>query len=172
VVHVLAPHVVLVGDVLGGLAHRDVEVGAPVLAVQLRVLPLGHRDLVLHRLGRLLLEGAEQLRQPILRPHADARDVLDAGGDVGVGVACLDRVAGNGDRVQARGAVARDGRARDVHGEAREHRDRAADVVRLLALRKATAADQVVDGVRVDVRIAVEQCVDDECAEVVRPDPG
>src|SRR3954464_4084022 len=59
-----------------------------------------------------------------------------------------------------------------MHRQARKHRDRATDVVGLLALWKSTAADQVLDRSGVDVGVAVEQRVDDVGAEVIRADAG
>ena len=83
------------GDVLGRQPHRDVDVvRRAVGAVELRV-----------RVERRL--------------RREARDGLDAGGDVLVALAGLDRVEGHPDRLQRRGAEAvdrawpgRDGRAR------------------------------------------------------------
>ena len=81
------------GDLLGGQAHRDVDVVRRALrAVELRVLGL---------LGDA-------------RAEPGARDGLDAGGDVLVALAGLDRVEGHAQRLQRRGAEAVDraGRAR------------------------------------------------------------
>ena len=44
-VHVLALDAELLGDVLGGLAHRDVDVRRAVVALELRVLGVGQRRL-------------------------------------------------------------------------------------------------------------------------------
>src|SRR4051812_7530587 len=138
------------GDVLCRLAHRDVRVVRAVLALQLRVLRVGQRGLAV---------------------GARAAHGLDARRDVGIAVAGAHRVGGDADRVEARGAVARDRGARDVVGQLlRQQHDDAADVVGLLALRHAAAADQVVDRCRVDALVAREQLVDDEGAHVVRPD--
>src|SRR5256885_1705442 len=81
--------------------------------------------------------------------------------------------AGDGDGVGDRGAVGRDRRAGDaVRQLLGQQDDDAADVVGLLALRHATAADQVVDRGGIEALVAREQLVDDEGAHVVRSDLG
>ena len=146
-VHVGAADLVLLGDVDRGQAHVDVGVGLAVLAMQVRVLVVGAG-----RLGALVV----------------AAHPLDPGGDVGVALAGLDRVAGVADRVEAGGAVAGDGdavdRLRQLLGE---QRDDAADVEGLQALRHAAAAEDVLDQGRVDLGVALEQLVDDEGAHLV-----
>jgi len=111
-----------------------------------------------------------RIRQRRLAVGAGARDGLDARGDVGVAVAGLDRVGADADRVEARRAVARDGRAGHLVRELLREEDRdAADVVGLLALCHAAAADQVLDRRRIDIRVALEQLVDDVGGQVVGP---
>ncbi len=92
----LAADFALVGDVLGGHAHRDVGVVQRTLgAVEQRM-----------ELERRALPGA--------------RDGLDAGGDVRVALAGLDRVEGHPRGLQRGGAEAVDGAARHVVVDARE----------------------------------------------------
>ena len=99
-----------------------------------------------------------------------ARDELDARGDVGVALSGGDVVGGDADRVEAGGAVARDGRAAGLLAElvAQQHRD-ARDVVRLQALRLAAAGDHLLDACGVDIRVALQDLVDDVREGLVRP---
>ena len=146
-VHVGAADLVPLGDVDRGLAHLDVGVGLAVVALQVLVLVVGAG-----RLGALVV----------------AAHPLDPGGDVDVALAGLDRVAGVADRVEAGGAVAGDGDAVDLLRQLLgEQRDDAADVERLQALRHAAAAEEVFDRGRVDLRVALEQLVDDVGAHLV-----
>ena len=141
-VHVGAADLVLLRHVDRGQTHVDVGVGLAVLADQVLVAVGGAGGL-----GALV----------------EATDELDPGGDVGVALAGLDRVGGVADRVERRGAVARDRRAGDgLRKLLGEQRDDAGDVERLQALGHAAAAVDVLDQVGRDVRVALEQLVDDE----------
>ena len=71
------------------------------------------------------------------RVRREAADGLDAGGDVLVALARLDRVEGHPQRLQRGGAEAVDGRGRDVVVQAGEQRGDAADVVAGLAERRS-----------------------------------
>ena len=136
-------------DVLGGQAHRDERVRTAVVSLQPLVLVLGAGCL---------------LRAVV------ARDELDARGDIGVALPGRDVVRCDADRVEARGAIARDGRARGLLAQlvAQQHRD-AGDVVRLQALRLAAAGDHLLDARGVDIRVALQDLVDDVRQGLVRP---
>ena len=123
-------------------------------------------------LGGLLLERGHELRQAVLGPHAHAAHVLHAGGDVGVALARHHGMGGDPDGLQRRRAVAVHRRAGHAVGQPRQEHEDPTDVERLLALRNAAAADQVLDRVGRDLGIALEQLVDHIGAEVVGADRG
>ena len=122
-VHLLTRDVPVLGHVLGGQAHRDVDVR--------------DRRVVAEQRGVELLVA--------LRIAVDLRDRLDAGGDERVALAGLDRVVRHADRLQARGAEPVDGRPRHARRQAREQRGAAAQVHPLLRLGEAAADDHVDD---------------------------
>ena len=146
-VHVLARDVPSLGDVLGGQAHRDVDVGdRRVVAEQLRMQLLG-----------------------VLRVAVDLGDRLDAGSDEGVPLAGLDRVKGHPDRLQRGGAEAVDRRARDGVGQIGEQSCAAAEVHALPLLGEAAADHDVVDLTAVELGHLLQRGVDREADEVVGP---
>jgi hypothetical protein len=134
------------------MAHRDVGVRPAVPALELLVLVL---------------------RAGALDGLVVARDPLDAGGDVGVALAGGNGVGRLADRLEAGGAVARDGRAVHAHGQLlrEEHHD-AGQVESLQPLRQADAAVELLDLCRVDLGVALEQRVHDERAHLVRAELG
>ncbi len=141
---------VTLGDVLGGLPHRDVGVRlARLLALQCLVLILGADGLL---------------------SLVELRDELDPGGDVHVALTGGDRVGGGADRLEAGSAVAADGRRGGLVAKllAQQHSD-AADVVGLDALRQSASGDDLLDGGRVDARVALEQRVEDEGEGLIGP---
>ena len=142
----LAADLAALGDVLGRDAHRDVDVEERALgAVELGV--------ELPRLG-----------------GGEARDGLDAGGDVLVALAGLDRVEGHPDRLQRGGAEAVDRGGGDVMVDARQQRGVAADVGALLARLEAAAHHDVVGLGEVDPGVAVDERLQRHGGEVVRAD--
>jgi hypothetical protein len=142
----LAADLAALRNVLGGHAHRDVDVEQRALgAVELGV-----------ELPRVL--------------GGEARDRLDAGGDVLVALAGLDRVEGHADRLQRRGAEAVDGRRRDVMVDPREQLGVAPDVHPLLAGLEAAAHHDVVRLREVDLGVAVHERLERHRGEVVRAD--
>ena len=123
--------------------------GRPFVSLQVIVLVLGMRSL---------------LRAVV------ARDELDARTDVDVALSGDDVVGRDTDRVEAGGAVTRDGRAVGLVAElvAQQHRD-ARDVVGLQTLRLPASCDDFLDGRRIDVRIALQDRVDDVREGLIRP---
>ena len=99
-----------------------------------------------------------------------ARDGLDAGGDVRVALARLDRVEGHPRGLQRGGAEAVDGRRGHVVVDAREQPGDAPDVVALLALAEAAAHHDVDDRARVELGVALDQLAQRDRGEVVRAD--
>ena len=143
-IHVLARDVELVGDVLRGHPHRDVDVRDRALAHQLRVQLLG-----------------------VLRIAVDLRDRLDAGGDIDVALARLDRVERHPRRLERGGAEAVDRRSRHAVRELREQRRAAGEVHPLLLLREAAADDHVDDVLRLELRHLRHRLADREGEQVV-----
>ena len=135
-------------DVLGGLAHREVDVGEQ--AVLARVGP--------RRVGAGHLGGARRgIREAgVLGVGVAAagpgearvlRDALDAADEERVALARLDRVERHPHRLGRAGAEPVHGRGRQVV-HAGEHRDDAGEVRAVLAARVGAAPVQVVDGRR------------------------
>ena len=108
-VELLAGQAAQRGDVLGGLAHRDVGVGQH--AVLARVVPVAAEPpsavLVGPRLG-LVEERVLGVGPVVGGALGEARDRLDAGGDEHVALAGLDRVEGHPGGLHRGGAVAGD----------------------------------------------------------------
>ena len=128
-------------DVLGGLAHGDVDVGQPGRR-RPRRLAAARRARLVRALGVARTSGCAA---PVsAAPCTEAADGLDAGGDEHVALAGLDRVGGHADRLQRRRAVAVDGDAGDV-AQPGEDGDDAGDVEARLAGGLAAAQDQVLD---------------------------
>src|SRR5215210_1388235 len=143
---------VALGHVLRGQAHRDVGVRLPVVSLQLLVLVL--------RAGAL--DGLVVAGHP-----------LHAGGDVGIALARGDRVRRLADRLEARCAVAGDGRAvRREREPLGQEGDYPAHVEALEALREADPAVDLLDQLRVHLLVALEQRVDDERAHLIRAELG
>src|SRR5205823_10384522 len=120
------------GDVLGRLAHRDVDVRVAVGRVPRPLTALGAL--------RAAQPGVLELRVLRVGPAvgvalAEAADALDAGGDEGVALTGLDRVRGHANGLQRRRAIPSDRGAGDV-GKAGEHADDPAHVEALLATRE------------------------------------
>ena len=135
------------GDVLGGLAHRDVDVGDR--AVLAGVVPLGCAKCRLTRTGLRLGETRVLAVRPAVGAAVhEAGHRLDARGDERVALARLDRVERHPGGLQRRRAVAVDrGAWQEV--VAQLDGDGAADVVARLARGLAAAHDEVVDVARV-----------------------
>ena len=127
---VLTGDVLVLGHVLGGLAHAEVVVGDA--AVEGRP----GRGAALGALGGAGLGGGHALvvgaGQAVGHARAELADGLDAGGDEDVALAGLDGVGGHADRLQRRRAVAVHGDAGDV-AHAGQVADDAGDVVALHA---------------------------------------
>ena len=147
-VHLLAADLLAGCDVLGGLAHRDVDVRVAlgVAGLEPLVPALGH----------------------VARAVDEARDALDADAEKDVALAGADGVRGHASRLQRGRAVAGDGGPRRV--DPGQDADDATEVEALLATRKSAAADEILDRVSVQLREAVEHLVDDAGGEVVGPD--
>ena len=161
-VHLLARDLLELGDVLGGLAHRDVDVGQPALERRPGVRHRGRP-----RCGARLGVGERLVVRPgVRRAVAVARDGLDARGDEDVALARADRVGGHADRLQRARAVPVDRHAGDVV-EAGEHRRDPRDVEAGLAGRLAVAHEDVLDVARVELGDLGEHVSDGERGEVV-----
>ena len=164
-VHLLARDVLELGDVLGRLTHRDVDVGEAVGRRPTAPWPPSER-FVLRRPRvlelRVLGVGPAVGRCPL--PNRLTR--LDAGGDERVALAGLDRVRGHADGLQRRRAVPVDRDAGDVL-EAGEHAHDPAHVEALLAAREAAPEDEVLDLAPVELRHLVEHGLHDGAGEVV-----
>ena len=163
-VHLLAGDPLELGDVLGGLAHRDVHVGQPARVGGPRAARSGRPR------GRARLGAAERLVvwSRVRGAHSVARDRLDAGGDEDVALAGSDRVRGHPDRLQRARAVAVDGDAGNLV-EPREHGRDARDVVAGLTGGLAGPHEHVFDVVRVELGDLGEHVSDHERGEVVGP---
>src|SRR5690606_1322060 len=166
-VHLLAGDPLPAGQVLGGLAHRDVRVGQ--LAVLARVVPggalgLGDRGGPGLGLGEQRVAG---VREAVGVALGEPRDRLDTGRDEDVALARLDGVQRHAGRLQGGRAVAGDGAARQVV-HAHLHGHDPAEVVALLAAGQAAAEHQVVDVPRVQLGHLGEGGLDDRGGEVVR----
>ena len=153
------------GEVLGGLAHRHVDVGhAAVLAW---VVPGGSALRGLHgaRLG--VAEHRVVRVGPAVRgAGGEPRHGLDAGRDEHVALAGLDRVEGHPRRLHRRGAVAGDRRGRHVVHVV-EDVDDPGHVEAALAAGQAAAEVDVVDRVPVESGHLVEGGAHDGGGEVV-----
>lgn len=164
-VHVLAGHAPLAGQVLGGLPHRDVRVGEQ--AVLARVVPGGA-----HRLGDGFRAGLGLGEQgvagggDVARAARGAADDLHARRDEDVALAGLDGVQSHAGRLERGGTVTGDRAARQVV-HAQLYGDDTAQVVALLAAGQATAEHQVVDVLRVQLRDLREGGRDDRGGQVV-----
>jgi hypothetical protein len=145
----LTGDVAALGDVLGGQAYRDVD----VVQRALRAVERGVLVLVADR-------GAGR----------GARDGLDAGRDVLVALAGLDRVGGHPDRHQRGGTEAVDRAAGHVMVEPREQRSVAPDVVALLAGPRCGAHQDVVGVREVDPGIALDQLPDRNRRQLIGSD--
>ena len=159
------------GDVLRGLAHRDVDVGD--LAVLTRVMPRPGAALA----GALRPSlGVGERRVVRVRPAVAAAvrepaHAFDARRDQHVRLAGLDRVEGHPGGLQRRRAVARHrGPGQVVVAE--QHGDHPGHVEALLAAGQAAAEQQVVDVVRVELRHLGQRGRDHLSGQVVRPDTG
>ena len=98
---------------------------------------------------------------------------LDPRGDVGIALAGLDRVRGVADRIERGGAVARDRRPGDRLRELLgEQGDDPGDVGRLQALGHPAAAEDVLDQLRRQLGVALDQLVDDMGGGLLRPQLG
>src|SRR5207244_3060339 len=116
-VHLLARDVLELGDVLGRLTHRDVDVGVAVGRVPRPLAALG--ALGAAQTGVLEL-GVLGVGPAVGVALAEPAHTFDAGGDERVALTRLDRVRRHTDGLQRRRAVARDRGAGDVL-EAGEH---------------------------------------------------
>ena len=144
----LAGDLLAAGDVLGGLAHGDVDVR--------------------EALGVAGLEPLVLVLRVVAHAVDEARDALDADGEEDVALAGLDGVRGHARGLQRARAVAGDGGAGHVDvGEDAHH---PAEVEALLAAGQAAAADEVLDLVGVELGHLLEHLGDDVGAEVVRAD--
>ena len=165
-VHLLAGHALDLGDVLGGLAHRDVDVGKtrggrPVALVAVRPRERPQRGVGELRVRRVRgVVGAPAAQEPAHR--------LDPGGDERVALAGPDRVGGHAQRLQRARAVARDRAAGDL-GHVGEDRHDAAHVEALLTAGETAAEHEVVDGGAVELGNLLQRGVDDERRHVVGP---
>ena len=155
-------------DVLGGLAHRDVDVGDGVVFA--RVVPVvgalggGCAVRCAASSNSGFLVSGKRVRAALDEPGHR----LDAGGDERVALAGLDRVEGHPDGLQRRRTVPVDGGARqEVVAEL--DGDDAGHVEALLAAGQAAAQDQVVDLVRVQRRHLVQRGAHHLRGEVVGP---
>src|SRR5262249_29606101 len=96
------------GDVLRGLAHRDVDVGD--VAVLARVVPDG--GAAVRQVSGPLLglgeDGVLRVGSTVAAPLAEPADALDSSGQEDVALARLNRVVGHSGRLQRGGAVTRD----------------------------------------------------------------
>src|SRR5690606_6533075 len=108
-VHPLAADAVAARDLLGRLQHAPVDL-------------------------RLGLEQAGILGHVAIRLVLDAGDRFDPAGDEHLALARDDALGGHGDRLQAGGTEAVDGRARDADGASRGQGDLARDVAARRAL--------------------------------------
>ena len=137
-VHLLAGHLLVLGHVLGRLAHGDVDVGQP-LRGRPRVGDLrgpGLRPALGLGEGRVVGPG---VRRAVLEPAHR----LHAGGHEDVALAGPDGVGGHADGLEGGGAVAVDGHA--GHVQSGQEGGHPADVVAGLARRLAAAHDEVLD---------------------------
>src|SRR4051794_38584678 len=166
-VHVLAGDALHPGEVLGGLAHRDVRVGDE--AVLARVVPSG--ALLLGDLGGAGLGLGEErvvcVREAVGVALREAGHHLHARRDEDVALAGLDGVQGHPAGLQRGGAVPGD-RAAGKVVHAHLHGDDTAEVVALLAAGQTAPEHQVVDVARVQLRDLGERGLDDRGGEVVR----
>ena len=147
-VHLLARDAVLVGHVLGRLAHAHVGLGQP--------LPVPGEQPGVVRF-RLVGEYAEGRAGTGLDP-----DAHEGGALIG-----LDGVESHPDGLQRRRAVAVD--RGTWSADPGQDADDPSQVVPLLAAGKGAAADHVVDLAAVQLRDLLEHLVHDIGAQVVRP---
>ena len=140
------------GDVLRGLAHRDVDVGQ--LAVLARIVP----RLVARGGGQAALLGRGEDRvvgvDRVDAGGAEAavpRDALHPGGDEGVALAGLDRVEGHPGGLHAGGAEAVDRGGRDAV-QSELDGDPAGHIAAVLVARLGAADVEVVQRARVERR--------------------
>jgi hypothetical protein len=156
------------GDVLGGLTHRDVDVGDVVVFAG--IVPIlgtlgGGRRALRGFVEQRVLGIGQRVRAALDEPGHR----LDAGRDEGVALAGLDRVESHPDGLQRRRTVAVDGGAgQEVVAEL--DGDHAGHVEALLAAGQAAAQDQVVDLVGVERLDFVECGAHHLRGQVVRPD--
>ena len=139
------------GDVLGGLAHRQVDVGQQALLARVGPGLVALGDLLAAgggpgELGVLVVTGGATGAGPV----GVLRDALDATGDEDVALAGLDRVVGHPRGLHGRGAEPVDRRARQPV-EAGEHGDDARHVGPVLARRLGAAPVEVLDQGRVEL---------------------
>jgi hypothetical protein len=140
----LARHLVAFGDDLRGQPHRHVDL-----------------LVVIHE------PGVEQVHLvEVVLQHGDR---LEAAADHRVGALVLHHVRGDRDGVEARGAEAAHGRARDLVRQAAHDGDVAADVEALRPLGEAGSHDDVVDLLAIELRHLLEQGLDAVSGHVVRP---
>ena len=130
------------GHVLGGLAHRDVDVGEDSLERR------PGRARLRRALGGPALGRGERLvvRADIGGTEPVTADRFDAGGDEDVALTGTDRVGGHPDGLERGGAVAVDGHSRHVR-QPGEQRGDSADVVAGLTGRLTVAEEDVLDRV-------------------------
>jgi hypothetical protein len=141
--------------VLGGLTHRDVDVGDVVVFAGI-VPILGALGGGRRALRRLIEERVLGVGQRVRAALDESGHRLDAGRDEGVALAGLDRVESHPDGLQRRRTIPVDGRAgQEVVAEL--DGDHAGHVEALLAARQAAAQDQVVDLVGIE-RLHLVEC--------------
>ena len=149
------------GHVLGRLAHGDVDVR------QARPRRPRLADRRAPGLGASLGVGEERVvRAAVGRAVAEPADRLDTTGDEDVAFAGLDGMGGHPDGLQRGGAVAVD--RRPGHVEPGQEASHPPEVVAGLAGRLSAADDDVLDGLRVELRELLEDGLDDQGGQVVR----
>ena len=144
-VHLAPVHVLALGDVLGRLAHGDVDVGQTLA----RLPGIGHGGGTRH--GALLGVGElGVVRSTVGHPLGEPAHRLDACGHEYVALAGLDGVGSHADGLEGRGAVAVEGDAGDFV-EAGQDRHHPSEVETGLARGLGTTEEQVLDGVGVEL---------------------
>ena len=104
----------------------------------------------------------------LLPPKGDVGHALGAAGEDDVGGASADAVGGEGDRLEAGGAVAVDGHGGGGDGQAGAVRGDASDVHALLGLGHRAAQDDVFDLLLGELGDTIKRAIDGGGGEIVR----